>query len=139
MPPMQDPFSSPAYILQGYYQANQVMNTTGWACISCDMKPGSIATSSGRTTDHVVTTHVGRAIGPTQSCWTEAGVYRSPNGATACRRDKDSRVKLFSLAYYQSGILTKSSARIYSDSSIFRPCSMISRTSDFSSGNLYPS
>jgi len=80
MPPMMPPFedeSSTSLLSRDYIGALQFMQTPDflYSCISNNMKPGSIAAGTGATLFHFVTTHIGRAISPTQPCWVEVGVW----------------------------------------------------------------
>ena len=61
---------------QEYRQLKTVSGSTFYG-VNDYMKPGQMVTSSSGTTQHVVTTHVGRRPNPSTECWTEAGVADS--------------------------------------------------------------
>lgn len=83
MPPRIWPYSGiplSSSLLNDLIQAGAVMETQEFAYtgVQNQMKPGSIAVSSGKTVFHVVTTHFGKPIGSLPK-WTEVGVARDLN------------------------------------------------------------
>ena len=61
---------------QEYRQLKTVSGSTFFG-VNDYMRPGQMVISSSGTTQHVVTTHVGRRPNPSTECWTEAGVADS--------------------------------------------------------------
>jgi len=86
LPPRYDPFSESLeqehqlVETRGLTQKYQLMRTTNdviYRGIDTNIKSGSCAAEEGETTDHVVTTHVGRG-----GHWAEAGIYKGAGGPT---------------------------------------------------------
>ena len=74
-----------ANAVMAWRQKNAIMNLADvntYFGVNYDLKPGDMVISSSGTTQHVVTTHVGKQKPGGLDDWTEAGVVRSVNDPT---------------------------------------------------------
>jgi hypothetical protein len=101
--------------VMAWRQQNAMMNLADvntYFGINYDMSPGDMVISSSGTTQHVVTTHVGKKKPSGQDDWTEAGVARSVNDPTRQYFTYDNDEGLWEF-HGTAGSTTSTTYRIY--------------------------